>query len=190
MKFSESKLGDAMLIEVDRDSNERGYFTRTIDHAELTAAGLVSGFVRSSYFYGRRRGTLRGINYQMPPFAGPQLLRCIRGAIYAVIVDLRLNSQTKSEWEGFDLSERNGRLLYVPVGFALGFQTRSDDTEVIQQLAHPSTAEAVVGLRYDDPELAIRWPEPVMEISPQDASWPPLRDRRSERADPAVFGVT
>jgi dTDP-4-dehydrorhamnose 3,5-epimerase len=113
----------------------------------------------------------------MPPFTGPQLLRCIRGAIYAVIVDLRPDSPTKLEWEGFDLSERNCRLLYIPVGFGLGFQTRIDDTEVIQQLAHPSAEEAMTGLRYDDPLIAIRWPEPVMETSPQDASWPPLRSR-------------
>lgn len=177
MKFMDCRLGDAMLIETDQVNNVNnggGYFTRIIDRSELTAHGLVGEFVRSNYYYSRRRGALRGIHYQQPPFAGPQLLRCIRGAIFAVIVDLRANLPNTSGWEGFNLTERNGRLLYIPVGFALGFQTVDKDTEVIHQLAHPLFAETATGLRYDDPALAICWPEPLTEISPRDASWPLL----------------
>lgn len=172
MRFSDSRLGDAILIETEPLDIAGGYFTRTIGRAELTARGLVGDFARSNYYYSSQRGALRGIHYRPPPLAAPQLLRCVRGAIYAVIVDLRANLPNKSGWEGFDLTERNGRLIYVPVGFALGFQTLNDDTEVIHQLAHPVSTETVAGLRYDDPALAISWPEPVTEISSRDVSWP------------------
>ena len=172
MKFTESKLGDAMLIEVELHEDERGYFTRTMCQSELAANGLTGEFVRSSYCYNSRRGALQGIHYQ--PTVGPQLVRCVRGAIHVVIVDMRPNSSSYAEWEGFDLTERNGRLMYIPVGFGHGFQTLADDTEVIHQLSRHPTADPAVGLRYDDPTLAIRWPEPVTAISQQDASWPLL----------------
>ncbi len=182
MKFSESTLGDAILIEVEQDADQSGYFTRTMCPAELAAHGLVGGFVHSSFSYSKQRGALHGIHYQRPPFAGPQLVRCVRGAIHAVIVDMRPESRSYAQWEGFDLTERNGRLIYIPVGFAHGFQTLADDTEVIHQLSCPPAPDAAVGLRYDDPALAVRWPERVTAISPRDVSWPFLADERCNHA--------
>jgi dTDP-4-dehydrorhamnose 3,5-epimerase len=172
MKLTESKLGDAKLVEVEPHEDEHGYFTRTIGRSEFAANGLAGDFIRSNYCYKRRRGALQGIHYR--PTDGPQIVRCVRGAIHVVIVDMRPNSSSYAKWDGFDLTERNGRLIYIPVGFGHGFQTLADDTEVIYQFSRHPTANPVVGVRYDDPTVAIRWPEPVTGISQQDASWPLL----------------
>jgi dTDP-4-dehydrorhamnose 3,5-epimerase len=149
--------------------------------SDFPANGLVADFVQTSQSYNRKRGTLRGMHFQHPPHAEIKLVRCVQGAIFDVIVDLRPDSPTYLRWEGFELSLANGRALYVPEGFAHGFITLTNDTFVHYQISHPHTPEAAGGIRYDDPALAIAWPEPVTVISERDQAWPafePLRQAR------------
>lgn len=120
----------------------------------------------------RLRGTVRGLHFQRPPHAEAKLVRCVAGAIFDVIVDLRDGSPTRLAWEGFELSAGNGRMVLVPEGFAHGFQTLTDDAEVTYHVTHPYTPEAEGGLRYDDPALGIAWPLPVSMISEKDRAWP------------------
>jgi len=171
MLFSPTTLKDAMLIDIEKRGDDRGYFARTMCRDEFAAHGLVSDFVQANHSYNRSRGTLRGMHFQRAPHEEVKLVRCVRGAILDVIIDLRPESPTYRKWEGFELSAENGRLLYVPGGFAHGFQTLVDDVDVTYQVSHPYTPAAEGGVRHDDPAFGIRWPEPVTVISPKDASW-------------------
>jgi len=171
MLFSPTTLKDAMLIDIEKRGDDRGYFARTMCRDEFAAHGLVSEFVQANHSYNRMRGTLRGMHFQRAPHEEVKLVRCVRGAILDVIIDLRPASPTYRKWEGFELSAENGRLLYVPGGFAHGFQTLVDDVDVTYQVSHPYTPTAEGGVRYDDPAFGIEWPEPVTVISPKDASW-------------------
>jgi dTDP-4-dehydrorhamnose 3,5-epimerase len=171
MLFSPTTLKDAMLIDIEKRGDDRGYFARTMCRDEFAAHGLVSDFVQANHSYNRTRGTLRGMHFQRAPHEEVKLVRCVRGAILDVIIDLRPASPTYRKWEGFELSAENGRLLYVPGGFAHGFQTLVDDVDVTYQVSHPYTPTAEGGVRYDDPAFGIEWPEPVTVISPKDASW-------------------
>jgi dTDP-4-dehydrorhamnose 3,5-epimerase len=171
MLFSPTTLKDAMLIDIEKRGDDRGYFARTMCRDEFAAHGLVSDFVQANHSYNRSRGTLRGMHFQRSPHEEVKLVRCVRGAILDVIIDLRPESPTYRKWEGFELSAENGRLLYVPGGFAHGFQTLVDDVDVTYQVSHPYTPAAEGGVRHDDPAFGIRWPEPVTVISPKDASW-------------------
>ena len=132
--------------------------------------------VQSSTIHSPRRHTLRGLHYQDAPHAEIKLVRCTRGSIYLVMVDLRPGSPTRNEWLGVELSARSERLAYVPEGFAQGYQTLEDDTEVLYQMSHRYVPEAARGVRWDDPALGIDWPSPqVRVISERDQSWPDLR---------------
>jgi dTDP-4-dehydrorhamnose 3,5-epimerase len=128
--------------------------------------------VQANHSHNVRAGTLRGMHFQTPPHGEVKLVRCVKGAIHDVIIDLRPDSPSYGRWEGFDLTETNGRMLYVPAGFAHGFQTLRDATEVVYHISYPYTPAAAGGLRWDDPALAIDWPLPVAAISPRDAAWP------------------
>jgi dTDP-4-dehydrorhamnose 3,5-epimerase len=172
MKFTPTSLQDAVLIEQERHADARGYFARTFCVQEFERAGLETAFVQANASHNARAGTLRGMHFQRPPHGEVKLVRCVKGAIHDVIVDLRRDSPTYGRWEGFDLTEENGRMLYVPAGFAHGFQTLVDDTDVAYQVSHPYTAGAEGGLRWDDPAFGIAWSLPVTTISEKDASWP------------------
>lgn len=174
MKFSKTSLNDAMLIELEKRGDDRGYFARTFCAQEFGAAGLETVFVQANQSHNATKGTLRGMHYQLPPHGEVKLVRCVRGAIHDVIVDLRAGSPSWGKWEGFDLDAREGRMLYVPAGFAHGFQTLEDDTDVAYQVSYPYTPGAEAGLRWDDPTLGIDWPLPVGAISDKDAAWPPV----------------
>lgn len=174
MLFRETSLNDAMLIEVEQRIDERGYFARTFCEAEFEKHGLIGRFSQSNQSGNARRGTLRGMHFQRAPHSEAKIVRCVRGAIYDVIVDVREGSPTYRQWEGFELTDMNGRMLYVPPGFAHGYQTLMDDVEVTYQVSHPYTPSAEAGLRYDDPTLGIDWPEPVTAISEKDSRWPLL----------------
>lgn len=174
MIFKPATLAGAYLIEIEPAEDERGHFARLVCGTEFAAHGLVGHFVQTSQSYNRRRGTLRGMHFQNPPHAEVKLVRCTQGAIYDVIVDLRPASPTYLQWEGFELSVTNGQELYIPEGFAHGFITLADHTYVTYQISHPFTPGSAGGLRYDDPVLAIRWPEPVTVISDRDTGWPLL----------------
>jgi dTDP-4-dehydrorhamnose 3,5-epimerase len=177
MIFTPTTLADAVLVEMERREDERGYFARTFCRDEFAAHGLEADYPQANHSSNRLRGTVRGLHYQRAPHGEAKLVRCVRGAILDVIVDLRPGSPTRRRWEGFELTDRNGRILYVPPGFAHGFQTLEDGTEVVYQVSHPYTPAAEGGVRHDDPALGIAWPLPVSSISPKDASWPLLAER-------------
>jgi dTDP-4-dehydrorhamnose 3,5-epimerase len=174
MRFLETALAGAWLIEPERIEDERGWFARTFDADEFQRRGLDPLVVACNSSFNARRGTLRGMHYQAEPHGEPKLVRCTRGAIFDVAVDLRRNSPSYCRWHGAELSERNGLAYYIPVGFAHGFQTLTDDAEVLYQMGHRYVPEAARGVRWDDPAFAIEWPDAGGErvISERDRSFP------------------
>ncbi len=176
MQFHTTKLKGACIIELDELRDERGFFARAWCSKEFEAQGLNPRIVQANLSFNEKKGTLRGMHYQVAPFAESKLIRCTRGALYDVIVDLRPGSETYRDWIGVELSAANHRLLYVPEGFAHGFQTLEDGTEAFYQVSEFYTPGAEQGLRYDDPAFGIEWPYPVSVISEKDASWPDYKD--------------
>lgn len=174
MIYHETTLADAWLIELERRGDDRGWFARTMDAAEFAARGMDDRFVQQNASTSARAGTVRGLHFQRPPHAEAKLVRCLRGRILDVIVDCRQSSPTAGHHEGFELSAENGRMLYVPRGFAHGFQTLTDDVEVSYLVSAFYAPEAEGGLRWDDPALGIAWPLPASVLSPKDAAWPLL----------------
>jgi dTDP-4-dehydrorhamnose 3,5-epimerase len=173
--FNEARLGGAYVVELERREDERGFFARTFCAREFESAGLGSVVAQANLSFNRHKGTLRGLHYQAAPAPEAKLVRCSRGAIYDVIVDLRPDSPTHLSHFGIELSADNRRALYVPEQFAHGFQTLEDDTEVTYQVEEFYTPDVEAGLRYDDPVLAIEWPLAVSQISDKDRSWPLLQ---------------
>ncbi|HEY6779383.1 MAG TPA: dTDP-4-dehydrorhamnose 3,5-epimerase, partial [Thermoleophilaceae bacterium] len=155
--------------------DSRGFFARTFDRREWQAHGLDPAVVQCNLSYNARAGTLRGMHFQAAPHGEPKLVRCTRGAIYDVVVDLRPDSPTLGRWFGIELTAANGRALYVPVDFAHGFQTLADETEVLYMMGHEYVPEASRGVRWNDPAFGIDWPEPpsgTRTISARDAGYP------------------
>lgn len=185
MIFLPTLLQGAYFIDMEKRHDSRGYFARTMCGAEFEERGLVSHFVQTNHSHSVVRGTLRGMHFQRPPHMEAKLVRCVRGAIYDVIVDLREGSPTYLRSQAVELSAMNGRSLYVPEGFAHGFQTLADNTDVIYAVSHPYSPAAEAGVRYDDATLGISWPEPISVISERDAAWPPFRTSTSGRAMPS-----
>jgi dTDP-4-dehydrorhamnose 3,5-epimerase len=179
MIFHSTRFDDAWLIELERRGDDRGFFARTMCHEEFSAHGLQTSFVQQNTSYSTQRGTLRGLHYQRPPYAEAKLVRCIRGAILDVIVDIRQDSATYLCHEAFELTDENRKQLYVPPGFAHSFLTLSDHAEVSYLVTAPYTPSAEDGLRYNDPELAIHWPQEVAVLSDKDSRWPLLGARTS-----------
>jgi dTDP-4-dehydrorhamnose 3,5-epimerase len=176
MIFTPTRLEDAFLIDLEPHNDERGYLARTFCEHEFSEHGAPMRVVQSSTIHSPRRHTLRGLHYQEPPHAEIKLVRCTRGSIFLVMVDLRAASATRNEWLAAELSAQNGRLAYVPEGFAQGYQTLEDDTEVLYQMSCHYVPEAARGVRWDDPALRIDWPSaPERMISERDRSWPDLR---------------
>jgi len=176
MRFLETPLPGAWVIELEELGDERGWFARTFDSDEFRARGLNPAIVQCNASFNARRGTVRGLHYQADPHGESKLVRCVRGAIFDVAVDLRPRSPTLRGWHGVELSAENRRAYYIPPGLAHGFQTLSDDCEVLYQMGHPHVPEAARGVRWDDPALAIDWPDPGGErvVSERDASYPYL----------------
>jgi dTDP-4-dehydrorhamnose 3,5-epimerase len=172
MIFTETRLAGAYVIDPQLLQDDRGFFARSWCQREFEAHGLTPRVVQANLSYNKRKGTLRGMHYQLPPHAEAKLVRCTRGAILDVIADLRPGSATAGQWIGVELTAENHRMLYVPEGFAHGFQTLADDTEVTYQVSEFYTPGAERGVRYDDPALGITWPLPVSVISEKDRSWP------------------
>lgn len=174
MKFVPTALAGAFLVELERREDERGFFARSFCQEEFKAHGLDPCVAQCNVSFNARRGTLRGLHYQAAPHEEAKLVRCTRGAVWDVIVDLRAGSPTRLQWHGAELSEDNGAALYVPKGFAHGFQTLVGESEVLYQMSEFYHPELARGLRWDDPRLAIRWPlsEPV--VSARDRSYPLL----------------
>ncbi len=174
MRFIETTLADAWLLEPEPIRDERGYFARTFCVREFAERGLQTEFVQHSRSFSAKKGTLRGMHYQTPPHTEVKVVSCVSGGIYDVIVDLRPGSPTYRKWQAFELSAENGRQLYVPAGFAHGFQTLTDDALLNYLISAFYEPSASTGVSYDDPSLGITWPLPVSVISERDKSWAPL----------------
>lgn len=173
MIFHPTTLADAWLIDLEKRGDDRGWFARTMDAREFEARGMDHVFVQQNASVSAKAGTVRGMHFQRPPDAEAKLVRCVRGRLLDVIVDLRPDSASYLRHEAFELSE-GGQMLYVPRGFAHGFQTLVDDVEANYLVSAFYAPGAEGGLRHDDPRLGIRWPLPVSVLSTKDASWPLL----------------
>lgn len=172
MIFTETKLKGAFVIELDKRVDERGFFARSWCQQEFAERGLNPKLVQCNISFNRWQGTLRGMHYQIAPYEEAKLVRCSRGALYDVIIDLRAESPTAKQWFGVGLTAANGRMLYVPEGFAHGFQTLQDETEVFYQMAEYYHPECARGLRPNDPAFNIHWPLPGTIIDDRDLQYP------------------
>jgi dTDP-4-dehydrorhamnose 3,5-epimerase len=175
MIFTPARLNGVWLIGMERQAYERGWFARAWCAREFAEHGLEAQLAQTSLSFNAQRGTVRGMHYQRAPHGETKLVRCIRGAIWDVDLDLRPASPSFGQWQGFELSAENGLALYIPQGFAHGFQTLAPDSEVLYQISAFYAPEAASGVRYDDPAFAIAWRLPVTAISPRDTSWPLYR---------------
>ena len=185
MIFKETRLNDVFEIELTPHGDERGFFARTYCWREFEARGLNPRIVQCNVSYNRMRGTLRGMHYQEAPHREAKLIRCVRGALYDVVIDLRPDSPTFRQWAAVELRGepiQASRMLYVPEGFAHGFQTLEDDTEVFYQMSEFYAPEAARGFRWNDPAFSVDWPEPVRVISDRDRSYPDFAVGRPEVA--------
>lgn len=170
-------LGDVATIEIEKRSDDRGFFARTFCREELAAAGIEFEIAQCNLSRNERRYTLRGLHWQAPPHEEDKIVSCHRGAIFDVAVDVRPGSPTHLRWYGCELTQRNYRMLYIPKGFAHGYLTLSDDAEVAYLVSAPFAPEAGRGCRWNDPAVGICWPverallEREMTLSPKDAKW-------------------
>jgi dTDP-4-dehydrorhamnose 3,5-epimerase len=169
--FTETELKGAFIIELKKIEDNRGFFARSWCQNEFETQGLNTRILQANVSYNKVKGTLRGMHYQSEPYAETKLVRCMRGAIYDVIIDLRPDSPTYKKWIGVELSEANYKMLYVPENFAHGFETLEDQSEVIYQVSQFYTPGAENGIRWDDLSFNIAWPLEVKVISDKDKSW-------------------
>lgn len=172
MKFTETPLKGSFVIDIQPLEDERGLFARSWCQKEFDNSGLNSRIVQCNISFNRKKGTLRGMHYQIEPFAEAKLVRCTKGAIYDLIIDLRPDSQTFKEWFAVELTEFTRRMLYIPEGFAHGFQTLEDNTEVFYQMSEIYKPDYARGIRYDDPLFSIQWPDDKKIISEKDQQYP------------------
>lgn len=172
MIFTETKVQGAFLITPEKILDERGFFARTWSEQEFEERGLDFGLVQCSLSFNNRRGTLRGMHYQREPYAETKIVRCTRGVIYDVVLDLRRDSQTFKEWEAVNLSADNHQMLYIPKGCAHGFQTLTEDAEVFYQMSEYYRPESAAGVRWNDAAFRIDWPLEVSVIAQRDSAYP------------------
>lgn len=176
MKFHNTPLDGARVIELEKRGDDRGFFARYFCEHEFGAAGLETRFVQINNSLSARKGTLRGLHYQLPPAAEVKVVRCVRGAFWDAIVDLRPDSRTFKKWYGLELSADNRLMMYVPRGFAHAILTLTDDAEAIYLVSALYAPQQERGLRWSDPSIGIEWPIEPVEISPKDANWPDLSE--------------
>jgi len=172
MRFLETEIAGVHVIELERAQDERGWFARTWCSDEFGRAGLPTGLVQISLSHTRRRGTIRGLHWQRHPHAEDKLVRCVRGAIWDVALDLRPESDSYMRHVGVRLDARDGRALFIPKGCAHGFQTLEDDVDVLYHMDEPYEPTAGTGARWNDPAFGIEWPLPEPILHPRDASSP------------------
>jgi dTDP-4-dehydrorhamnose 3,5-epimerase len=172
MIFTETELKGAFIIDLEERRDHRGFFARTFCAREFEGHGLKPTVAQCNLSFNHKKGTLRGMHYQIAPATETKLVRCTQGAIYDVIVDMRPDSPTYLSHIGVELTAENRRALYVPEMFAHGYQALTDGAEVVYQVGEFYTPGYECGLRYDDPRLGIEWPLAVTEISAKDAAWP------------------
>jgi len=181
MLFTPTRLPGATIIDLEPRADERGFFARTYCREEFVVAGLEALAEQCNVSYNHLAGTVRGMHYRLPPVREAKLVRCVRGAILDVGIDLRPESSTYLNHVAVELTAENRRALYVPAMFAHGFQTLTDGAEVSYQMSEAYTAGGDCGLRHDDPALGLFWPLPVSVISPQDTAWPLLTEHQGGR---------
>ena len=172
MIFSETKFLGVYIIEIEKYEDERGFFARTWDKNQFKEMGLDDNIIQSSMSYNRKKGTIRGMHYQIKPFEETKLVRCTKGKIFDVIIDLRKDSKTFKKWISIELSENNHRTLYIPKGFAHGFQTLEDNTEIIYDISQTYNPEYSKGIKWNDKIIGIKWPLEVTMISKKDSMNP------------------
>ncbi|TWJ32601.1 dTDP-4-dehydrorhamnose 3,5-epimerase [Geobacter argillaceus] len=175
MIFRETPLAGSFLISPERREDERGYFARTFCVEEFAARSLPTEVQQCNVSFNRLQGTVRGMHFQKAPKAEAKLVRCTRGAIFDIMVDLRPESTTFCQWYGAELTVGNGDALFIPEGFAHGFQTLEDGTEVFYQMFALYSPEYAAGVCWDDPAFGISWPLPVSVVAPKDCSYPAYR---------------
>jgi len=172
MKFIETKIPGVVIIELEKKQDERGFFARSWDDTIAAANGCVMHTVQCNISFNLKAGTLRGMHYQDEPYAESKIVRCTRGSLYDVALDLRPDSKTFKQWTSVELSEENRRMLYIPKGCAHGFQTLEDTTEVFYQMGEYFHTECACGVRFDDPAFNITWPGAERIVSEKDRSYP------------------
>ena len=171
MMFIETKFNGVFLIEPKKLEDERGFFARIWDKKIFESKGLNSKINQCSTSFNNKKGTFRGMHYQDSPYEEDKLVRCTKGAIFDVIVDLRPSSSTYKQWIGFELSEKNQKIVYLPKGIAHGFQTLTDNTEIFYQISQEFMPDYSRGFRWNDPTFKIKWPLPSQSISKKDQAW-------------------
>jgi len=172
MKFSPTTIAGVHVIELERRSDDRGFFARQWCGEEMRRAGLDPRLAQINTARSTASGTLRGVHFQRQPHAEVKLVRCTRGAVFDVAVDLRADSPTFRQWFGIELDEETGRMLYIPEGCGHGYLTLAPDTELVYQASVPYAPQSAIGVRHDDPAFKITWPGKINVISQQDRNWP------------------
>jgi dTDP-4-dehydrorhamnose 3,5-epimerase len=175
VKFTPGTVAGCFVIDIDKRVDERGYFARIWCERELAEHGLNARMSQVNIGANIKAGTLRGMHYQLAPHAEVKLVRCSRGAVYDVAVDLRPGSTTFRRWQASELSEASGRMLYIPEGCAHGYLTLTDNVELMYFTSEAYAPDAARGVRHDDPAFSIEWPAPASTISPADAAWPDFK---------------
>jgi len=172
LKFCKTPLQDVYVIELDRLEDDRGFYARGWCQREFSENGMKLPFVQANMSFSKKKGTLRGMHYQEQPHYEAKLMRCINGAIYECVIDLRPGSATYKKSYGVELSAENRKMLFVPGGFANGFLTLEDNSEVFYQVTEFYHPESECGVRFDDPAFGIEWPIAPVSISDKDRNWP------------------
>jgi dTDP-4-dehydrorhamnose 3,5-epimerase len=180
MFFHQTPLAGAYVIEPKRISDDRGYFARLLCRNELREQGLKVDYPQTNIGVSLKKHTLRGLHFQMAPHPEVKIVRCPRGSIFDVIVDLRPASSTYKQWFGIELNHSNAKAIYVPEGFAQGYMTLEDDTEIYYHTSEFFQAGSATGVRYNDPTFNIQWPAAPAVISKQDKEWPDFADRQTQ----------
>ena len=175
MIFTETDLKGAYIIEPEKVEDDRGFFSRTMEKKKFLEVGLDIELFQSNISFNKQKGTIRGIHYQKAPYEEVKLVRCTQGKIFDIIIDLRPSSTTYKDWFGIELSSDNYKMMYIPKGFAHGFQTLEDNTEMFYQMSDCYMPEAARGVLWDDKDIGIKWPLTPTKISKKDLSYGPLR---------------
>jgi dTDP-4-dehydrorhamnose 3,5-epimerase len=174
MNFRPTKLDGVWIIDPERSSDDRGWFARTFCTEAFAARGLPTAFAQCSASFNARRGTLRGLHWQVAPYAEAKLIRCPRGHVFDVVVDMRPESGTFGRWIAAELSDENGRMIFIPEGCAHGFQSLVDNSELSYQITAPYRPALARGVRWDDPRIGVDWPIRNPILSPRDRALPLL----------------
>jgi len=176
MIFNKTDFKGVFIIEIEKQTDERGFFARTWDKKKFEEHGLNSKLVQCNVSFNKEKGILRGMHYQIAPYEEAKLIRCTRGKIFDVIIDLRPESNTFKQWFGVEISDENYKMLYVPEGFAHGFQTLEDNTEVFYQMSETFMPDYARGIRYNDSIFDIKWPITPPIISEKDRIYPSFKE--------------